>query len=156
MAQYTTQSEIEATVEDVMLAQLADDRQTIISTAAETTTSLALAATQANITQMIEKASNRIDTELLGHVDLTNATILARIQPLATDIALYYLWLRRYTGTRDNPWETEYTQALKTLKDIRERKNRLAIDPDRPDSQVSSSTSNSTRKISSDTLSRYV
>lgn len=157
MAQYTDQAEIEARMDNITLAQITDDRDsTIISTQAEATTALALAATIANITQAIEDASNKVDTELLGHVDLTDSDVLARIKPLTTAIAMYQLHLRRFMDEERNPYRGIYYDALKTLREARERKNRFAIDPDEAGTQTVSSTISDVKKISSTTLTRYV
>jgi len=157
MAQYTTQSEIEARMDNIMLAQLADDRDaTIIDTQADATTALALAATKANITQVIEDVSNKIDVELLGHVDLTDADVLTRLNPVCSAMCMYYLYLRRYMDGDKNPYRDLYFDALKILKDARGRKNRLAISPDEAGSQTVSSTISSTRAISSTKLDGYV
>ena len=144
-------------MDNIMLAQLADDRDSnIIRTQAQATTSLALPATIANITQAIEDASNEVDVQLLGHADLTDATVLTRVKPLCTSIAIYFLYNRRYMDEDKNPYRGRYFSALKVLRDARKRENRLSIDPDDPGSQTISSTISSTKDISSTTLDGYV
>lgn len=156
MAQYTDQTELEERMDNIMLAQLADDRDSnIIRTQAQATTSLALAATIAHITQAIEDASNDVDVELLGHADLTDATLLTRIKPFCTSIAIYYLYTRRYMDEDKNPYRGRYYKALAALKAARKRENRLAINADDPGSQTLSSTISSTKDISSTTLDAY-
>lgn len=157
MAVYTTSSNIQRMVKPRTLAELIYDSTMLgaLDTDAKVSDALANADAVAVVNYAIAQASTYIDSYLLGHVDLTDATKQAAVQTMCTDIALYYLYRRRYLDNEQNPHYEAYKQASRRLEKIQARELHLGTNPDVPASQIVSSTSSDDRTLNDDTLGGF-
>ena len=109
MANYTTTAGLLKRIDSDTLSQLSDDTGT-------TTPDYTTPAAAAIITQAISDASFIVDLYVIGHIDMTDATNQARMEPYTCSIALYNLHARRFVQHNQNPKAAQYDDAMRFLR----------------------------------------
>ena len=121
MSSYTTIDGLLKRMDAKTLSQLTDDTDT--STPSYETTAATAVANQA-----ISDASFIVDGYVIGHIDMTDGTNQARMEPYTCSIALYKLHTRRHVTHEQNPKAAEYDDAIKFLVGVRDGKLHTTAD----------------------------
>lgn len=143
MSTYTTVAELAKRAGGyLLLAQLASDTTPVYSEA-DAATAVLTGEAAGNLEQAIDDASLLIDQNLNGVLDMTLSANQTAVGTMCAWIALYFLDSRRNPG-ESSVHEKRYNAALKWLRDVGQRRIKVAANPESPEGLAYSTTGSST------------